>query len=69
METFSFAISESRRNLGRVYFRKDLWERYREQEKNWPIADRRVPSTDPKNNCGTQFSFSSRLASKVANGF
>ena len=25
--------------------------------KNWPIADRRVPSNDPRNNCGTHFSF------------
>ena len=35
--------------------------------KNWPIADRRIPSNDPRNNCGTHFGPSSLLVSKVAN--
>ena len=35
--------------------------------KHWPIADRCVPSSDPRNNCGTHFVSSSLLVSKVAN--
>ena len=31
------------------------------------IADRRVPSNDSRNNCGTHFGFRSLLMSKVAN--
>ena len=41
----------------------------REGKKNWPIDDRRVPSNDPRNNCGTHFSSSPFLVSKVANSF
>ena len=36
---------------GRVDFRKDFWGLLG-TEKNWPIADRPVPSNDPINNCG-----------------
>ena len=38
----------------------------KDREKNWPIADRRVPSNDPINTCGTHFLSSSLLLSKVA---
>ena len=33
---------------------------------NWPIADWRVPSNDPRYNCEMHFDFSSLLVSKVA---
>ena len=46
--------------------RKDLWDCYKGQGRNWPIADRRVPSNHPRNNCGTHFCSSSPLVSKVA---
>ena len=36
--------------------------------KNWPIADRRVPSNNPRINCGKQFGSSPFLVSKAANG-
>ena len=32
----------------RVNFRKDFWDCRRFREKNWPIADRRVPSAIPE---------------------
>ena len=34
--------------------------------KNWPIADQRVSSNDPRNNCGMHFGSSSLLVSKMA---
>ena len=34
---------------------------------NWPIADRRFPYNDPRNNCGTYFGSTSLHVSKVAN--
>ena len=37
------------------------------RKKNWPIADRRVPSNDPRNTCGTHFGSSSLLVFQVAN--
>ena len=43
---------ENEKKLDRVNFRKDFWDR-----KKWPIADRRVPSYDPTNNCGTHFGY------------
>ena len=39
----------------------------RDREKNWPIADWRVPSNDPRINCGTHLGSSLLLVSKVAN--
>ena len=33
----------------------------------WPIADRRVPTNDPTNNCGRHFGSSSILVSQGAN--
>ena len=54
------------RKLGRVHFRKDVWDSYQGRKKNWPIADRRVSSNYPRNNCGTHFG--SLLVSKVVNG-
>ena len=39
---------ERKRELGRVTFRKEFWDCYWGQEKNWPIADRHVPNNDPK---------------------
>ena len=60
---FSFATLEKRGKLGRVNFRKEFWVFFQ----NWPIADRRVPSNAPGNNCGTHFCSSFPLVSKVAN--
>ena len=40
----------------------------RATKKNRSIADRHVPSNDPRNTCGTHFSSSLRLVFKVANG-
>ena len=60
---------KTRRKLGRVNFRKDFWGCYWAKGKNWPIADRRVPSNDPRNNCGTHFGASPLLFSKVAHSF
>ena len=53
--------------MGRVHFRKDFWDCFQGLGKNWPIADRRVISNDPRINCGAHFGSSSFLLSKVAN--
>ena len=45
---------ETRRELGRVKFGKDLWDR----RKNWPIADQHLPSNDLRNNCALPVPFS-----------
>ena len=37
-------------------------------KKKWPIADRHIPSNDPRNHCGTHFGSSSLLDSIVAKG-
>ena len=60
-----FATSKTRR-LGRGNFRKDFWDGYKGQGKNWPIADRHVPGNDPRYNCGTHFGSSSLLGTEVA---
>ena len=39
----------------------------RDRKKNWPIAERRIPANDPRNNCGTHFCPSPLLLSKVTN--
>ena len=57
-----FTTLETRRKLHRVNFRKDFWDR-----RKWPIADRRVPSYDPTNNCGTHFGYRFLLLTQVAN--
>ena len=44
-----------RGNLGRVNFTKTSGTVTKDMEKNWPIADRRVTSNHPRNNCGTHF--------------
>ena len=36
----------------------------RDRGKNWLITDRRVPSNDPRMNCGTHLGFSPLLVSK-----
>ena len=41
------------------------WVCYKGQEKNWPIADLRVLSNDPRSNCGTHLGSSSLLDSRV----
>ena len=52
--TIVFATLKIRGKLGRVNFRKDVWDWY------W-----RVPSNNPRNNCGTHFGSSSLLVSIV----
>ena len=64
----AFVNLKLRRKLGRLNFGKDFWDCFQEQGKNWPIADRRVPSNNPRNNCGTFFGSSSLVVSKVAIG-
>ena len=58
-----FGTLKTRRKLGRV-FRKDFWEFYWGQEKTLPTH---VSSNVLRNSCGTQFSTSPLLFSKVAN--
>ena len=36
--------------MGPLNFRKDFWDYYSGQAENWPIANRRLPSNDPRNN-------------------
>ena len=43
------------------------WDCYGHRGYNWPIADRRVASNGPRNNCGRYFGSSSPLVSKVVN--
>ena len=62
-----FVTLETRRRLGQVYFRKDFWDCYYRDGKYWLIADQRLPSNDPRNNCRTHFDSSSLLVSKVTN--
>ena len=45
-------------------FRTDFWDCYWDKEKNWLMPDRRVPSHDPRHNCGKNFGSSSLLVSK-----
>jgi len=40
----------------------------KDREKHCSIAERRVTSNDPRNNCGTHFDSGSLLVSKVVNG-
>lgn len=42
-----------REKLGRVDFRKDIWDCYWCQKNQLPLAHWRVPSNNPKHNCGT----------------
>ena len=58
LHTLSSSIAGSR-NHGPRSFRRDFW--YCCREKNWPIADRRVPSNNPRNNCRKHFGSSSLL--------
>ena len=59
------------RKLGRVNFHKDFLDCCLGQGKKLAnsrkITEQRVPSNDPRNNCGTHFFSSSLLISKVAN--
>ena len=41
-----FATLETRKKL--VNFREDFWDCYWGQEKNWPMADQRIPSNLPR---------------------
>ena len=63
-----FASLETRGNWVEFTFAKTSGTVTRDREKNWPIADRRVPSNYPRNNCGTHFGSISLLVSKVVNG-
>ena len=63
-----FASWKTTKNWVELTFAKKSGSVTRDREHFWPIADRRVPSNDPRNNCGTQFDSSTFLVSKVANG-
>ena len=63
-----FASLETRGNWVEFTFAKTSGTVTRDREKNWPIADRRVPSNYPRINCGTHFGSISLLVSKVVNG-
>ena len=60
-------LIETRSKLGRANFRKDFWDCYWGRGENWPMADRRVPSDDPRDNCGAHVGSSPLLFAKVAN--
>ena len=47
-----FATKETRRNLGRGNLREDFWDCNQRQGEKQPIADRRVPSNNPKTIAG-----------------
>ena len=66
--SFAFVTLKTRRKLGRLNFHKDFWDCYQGQGNNWPIADGRVPSNNPGNNCGTHLGSSFLVVSKVAIG-
>ena len=57
------ATLKTRAELGPGNFRRDFWD----GTKYWPIADRLVPSNNPRNNCGRYFDYIFLLVSKVAN--
>ena len=61
-------IGKEEGNLANLTFAKTYGTVTRDWEKNWPIADWRVPSNNPRNNCGTHFGSRSLVVSKVVNG-
>ena len=61
-------IGKKEGNLANLTFAKTYGTVTRDREKNWPIADGRVPSNNPRNNCGTHFGSSSLVVSNVVNG-
>ena len=65
LQTELLGTLKTRRKLGRV-LRKDFWEFSWGQEKTLAIG-RHVSRNNPRSNCGTQFSTSPPLFSKVAN--
>ena len=48
----TFATLETKRNLACVNFRKDFWDGFWAQRKNWPKAERRVIRNNSRNLCG-----------------
>ena len=52
-------------NWTELTFAKTCGTVTRDRGKDWPIADRRVSSKDPTNNCGMGFGLSSLLVSKA----
>ena len=62
-------LLKKRRKQGRVTFAKASGAVSRDTGKNEPIADRLVPSNDPRNTCGTYFGSRSLPAFKVTNSF
>ena len=47
----TFTTLETKRNLGCVNFRKDVWDGFWGQRKNWPIAEWRVIRNNFRNLC------------------
>ena len=50
---FLFTSLENRGNWAKLTFAKTCGTVSKDKGKNWRIADRRVPSNDPRNNCET----------------
>ena len=48
-------------------FKKTSWTTTGDGEKHWPIADQRIHSNNPKNNCEAHFDSIPFLVSKAAN--
>ena len=48
----TIATLETKRNLACVNFRKDFWDGFWAQRKNWPIAELRVIRNKSGNLCG-----------------
>ena len=44
-------VVQTKRNLACVNFRKDFWDSFWGQRKNWPIAERRVIRNNTRNLC------------------
>ena len=64
---FSFAPLETEGKWKELTFAKTSGTVTRDREKNWPVADLRVPSNDPRSNYETHFSSSALIVSVKAN--
>ena len=65
--TLIASLKKREGNWDELTFAKTSGTVTKDVEKIWPIADQRVLSNEPRNNCGTHFGSSSPLVSKIAN--
>ena len=69
MISLNFASLETRKtHWAELHLAKTSGTLTRNKEKKLAIADRHIPSNDPRNHCGTHFRSSSLLDIKVAKG-